>query len=139
MCDYSLSAFRSRPATVGDKLVTKNMGSGTRGFVAVEDENKCPSESTAVCVLPGTELAFDVPIMVYGSLFSKEREATTAIFRQINKDNKHVHHDCLELPSGEQVLLTFMCEGQRATVLQLPAAPKTEQEAFEQKRVEYIG
>ncbi len=52
MCDYSLHSVRSRPATIGDKLMTKNFGTGTRGFAPVTDA------STAVCVLPGTELAF---------------------------------------------------------------------------------
>ena len=46
----------------------------------------------------------------------------TAIFRQVNQDKKWVHHDALEFPDGEIVLLTFLQEGQRATVLQLPAS-----------------
>jgi hypothetical protein len=37
------------------------------------------------------------------------------------------------------VLLTLLCEGQTATVLQLPAAPKDEDEAREQERVTYVG
>src|SRR4030081_295320 len=52
MCDFSLQSVRSRPAKVGDKLVTRDFGTGTRGFASVTDA------STAVCVLPGTELAF---------------------------------------------------------------------------------
>jgi hypothetical protein len=52
MCDYSLQSVRTRPAKVGEKLVTHNFGTGTRGFAAPED---C---SVAVCVLPSTELAF---------------------------------------------------------------------------------
>jgi hypothetical protein len=52
MCDYSLHSVRSRPAKIGDKLVTKDFGTGTRGFASVTDA------STAVCVLPGAELAF---------------------------------------------------------------------------------
>jgi hypothetical protein len=52
MCDYSLQTVRSRPARVGDKLTTRDFATGTRGFAAPEDAN------TAVCVLPGTELAF---------------------------------------------------------------------------------
>jgi hypothetical protein len=52
MCDYSLHNVKSRPARVGDKLTTRNFNTGTRGFAAPEDAN------TAVCVLPGTELAF---------------------------------------------------------------------------------
>jgi hypothetical protein len=46
----------------------------------------------------------------------------TAIFRQINQDNPSAHHDALEFPSGEVVLLTFLAQGQVATILQLPAA-----------------
>ena len=52
MCDYSLQTVRSRPARVGDKLTTHHFNTGTIGFAAPEDAN------TAVCVLPGTELAF---------------------------------------------------------------------------------
>jgi hypothetical protein len=49
----------------------------------------------------------------------------TAIFRQINKEKAAAHHDELEFPDGQIALLTFLCEGQQATVLQLPAEPKT--------------
>jgi hypothetical protein len=52
MCDYSLHHVKSRPAEVGDKLTTRNFNTGTRGFAAPEDS------TTAVCILPGTELAF---------------------------------------------------------------------------------
>ena len=52
MCDYSLHNVKSRSAKIGDKLTTRNFGTGTRGFAAPEDV------TTAVCVLPGTELAF---------------------------------------------------------------------------------
>jgi hypothetical protein len=54
MCDYSLRLVASRPAKVGDKLVSTNFPSSvTRGFASVENLN------VAVCLLPGTELAFD--------------------------------------------------------------------------------
>jgi hypothetical protein len=52
MCDYSLHHVKSRPAKVGDKLTTRQFDSLTTGFAAPEDA------SMAVCVLPGTELAF---------------------------------------------------------------------------------
>src|SRR3984893_1520992 len=52
MCDYSLQNVKSRPARVGDQLRTRDFFAGTRGFAAPEDAN------TAVCVLPGTELAY---------------------------------------------------------------------------------
>ena len=54
MCDYSLHGVSTRPAKVGDKLIsTRFLNSLTRGFAATEDP------SVAVCLLPGTELAFE--------------------------------------------------------------------------------
>ena len=57
MCDFSLQSVRSRPAKVGDKLVTRNFGTGTRGFSAADDLG------LAVCVMPGTEMAFAGEVM----------------------------------------------------------------------------
>ena len=68
-----------------------------------------------------------------------EGRFTTAIFRQRDKDKPYVHHDVLEMPDGQQILLTHLEGGQNATVLQLPAAPRTEKEAEEQKRAEFAG
>lgn len=130
MCDYSLQLVKSRPAAVGDKLVTTNFGFGTRGFAGSDDRN------TAVCVLPGTELSFDDPVIIFGETVPKH---TTARFRQVNKDQPQMHHDTLEFPDGTTSLLTFVLDDQCATVLQLPAAPKTEAEAEAQRRVEYVG
>src|SRR5947209_7804825 len=56
MCDYSLHSIKSRPARVGEKLRSQDFNTGTRGFASLEDA------TTAVCVLPGTELAFASPI-----------------------------------------------------------------------------
>jgi len=137
MCDYSLHNVKSRPAQVGDRLTTCNFGTGTRGFAAPEDAN------VAVCVLPGTELVFAGPVSYRPrSLFGWKAytgDQTTAIFRQINKRNLHTHHDALEFPDGQIVLLTDLFERQQATVLQLPAQPATAAEAADQKRVEFIG
>jgi hypothetical protein len=137
MCDYSLQNTMSRPAKVGDKLTTRDFRCGTRGFAAQENS------AMAVCVLPGTELAFSAEVAIpdIGVLWQKQKSIghKTAIFRQINKDVPRTHHDALEFPDGKMVLLTYLCEGQEATVLQLPAQPMTETEAEEQKRVEYIG
>jgi hypothetical protein len=118
MCDYSLHTVKSRPAKVGDKLTSRNFGTGTRGFAASEDV------SVAVCVLPGTELSFADKVRRF-TMWPWSKGAinhTTAIFRQINQDNPLAHHDALEFPDGRVVLVTFLTEGQQATVLQLPAA-----------------
>jgi len=139
MCDFSLQHAKSRPAVVADKLVSHNFGRGTIGFKSVDDP---VGDATAVCILPGTELGFDKAIKLrwsYNEGTRFEGQFTTAIFRQRDKDKTNVHHDVLEMPDGQQVLLTHLEEGQNATVLQLPAAPKTEKEADEQKRAEYVG
>ena len=136
MCDFSLQSTRSRPAKVGDKLTTHNFGTGTRGFAAPEDL------TTAVCILPGTELAFSREVSVPAAGFlpwTKTVGHATAIFRQVNKNEPRAHHDALEFPDGLIVLLTELREGQEATVLQLPAQPATTAEAEEQKRVAYTG
>ena len=63
----------------------------------------------------------------------------TAIFRQLNKHEPMKHHDALEFPDGRIVLLTKLSEGQKATVLQLPAQPMSAAEADAQKRVAHVG
>jgi hypothetical protein len=136
MCDYSLHHVKSRPAKVGDKLTTHDFNTGTRGFVAPEDAN------TAVCVLPGTELAFARAVSCRPRGFSWKAgiiNHTTAIFRQVNKDNPLTHHDALDFPDGKVVLLTDLVEGQEATVLELPAQPDTAAEAKTQERVAQVG
>jgi hypothetical protein len=138
MCDYSLQNIRSRPAKVGDKLTTRDFGTCTRGFAAAEDRR------VAVCVLPGTELAFlravtvTDPRFIVGWKVEKLGHAT-AIFRQVNKNEPLKHHDALEFPDGRIVLLTKLSEGQEATVLQLPAQPTTAAEANAQKRIANVG
>jgi hypothetical protein len=133
MCDFSLKALASRPAKVGDKLVTTDFGTGTRGFASADDLN------TAVCVLPGTELAFEAPIETLGMFFTYQHISAVARFTQVDKQILHAHHDALELPDGKIVKLTVLFPGQIATVLQLPAAPKNDKEAEEQKRVAFAG
>jgi hypothetical protein len=117
MCDYSLHLVASRPARVGDKLISTSFPhSITRGFASVDDRN------VAVCLLPGTELAFEKEIRCEtGLVFSWGLGHKLARFRQVNKGRSNVHRDALEFPDGKTVLLTQLCKDQRATVLQLPA------------------
>jgi hypothetical protein len=133
MCDYSLHNVASRPAKVGEKLVsTQFRNSCTRGFAAIGEPN------VAVCLLPGTEVAFEKEVEYDHALdrlirrlqFGKIGEKL-ARFRQINNDKPHVHHDALEFANGEIVLVTRLREGQHATVLQLPASRVTANEAEE--------
>jgi hypothetical protein len=134
MCDYSLDFLVSRPAKVGDKLVsTQFNNSFTRGFAAVGEPN------VAVCLLPGTEVAFEEevkyargPGLFPSWICSKKLGAKVAQFRRVNENKPSVHHDALEFPDGVLVLLHSLREGQHATVLQLPAALRITEKAKEQ-------
>ena len=134
MCDYSLHNVASRPAKIGDKLITSAFrGSSTRGFAAAGEPH------VAVCLLPGTEVVFEreaeyehafarlLPRLRLGKLGH-----SVARFRQINTEQPHAHHDALEFPNGRIVLLTRLRQGQRATVIQLPASARAAKEATEQ-------
>ena len=123
MCDYSLHDVASRPAKVGDKLVSTQFPNAiTRGFAD-------PAEPRiAVCLMPGTELAFEKEVECDASFrFLPTRKSThrVARFRQVNLNRPAAHHDALEFPDGQLVLVTRLCVGQRATVLQLPAGSRT--------------
>jgi hypothetical protein len=129
MCDYSLHHVATRPAKVGDKLVTTRFANAiTRGFAAAD------APEVAVCLLPGTELAFTRnvefdPAFAVGLLPSKKTRQHLARFRQINTQNAMTHHDALEFTDGQIVLVTRLCEGQTATVLQLPVSSSSPQAA----------
>ncbi len=123
MCDYSLHEVRSRPARVGDRLVsTLFWNTTTQGFSAAGEPE------VAVCLLPGTEIAFDSDVRrketgFFLSFFKNEPRVIphrVARFRQVNLDNPCTHHDAVEFPDGRIVLVTHLCLGQQATVLQLP-------------------
>lgn len=123
MCDYSLDLVASRPARVGETLVSTRFPSFTRGFASVGDPD------VAVCLRPGTELAFEQNVQTHFTGKSKRDHGhRLARFRQVDKDRPHVHHDALEFPDGQIVMLTALCEGQLATVLQLPVDPHVEAE-----------
>ena len=131
MCDYSLHHVASRPARVSDKLVTMKLArSSTRAFAAIGERGAKlvihdSAPEVAVCLLPGTELAFDDNVRYDRALrvFGKARvNHKVARFRQIDLDDPHVQHDALEFPDGQVLKVARLSAGQTATVLQLPVA-----------------
>lgn len=136
MCDYSLHYVASRPAKIGDKLVTTEFANTiTRGFASIDEP------SVAVCLRPGTEVAFDSEPEYwrpFTSWLPRKRPSkvasTVARFRQTNLERGDTHHDALEFANGTILLLTRLCPGQRATVLQLPPESQKTTVADKQKR-----
>ena len=125
MCDYSLHAVASRPAKVGETLMTTTFRrTGTRGFASETQP------SVAVCMLPGTELAFAADVKHdRGWIWPKTIHFRVGKFGMIAPDIPDRHHDAIEFPDGSSVLVTQLCEGQRVTVLQLPAIRQAPAEA----------
>ena len=116
MCDYSLHAVASRPAKVGETLVTTSFhATSTRGFAAKQEPG------VAVCLLPGTELAFESDVR-YNRYWLSTRSTgfRVARFCRIQPRAPEQHHDALAFPDGSMVLVNLLSEGQRARVLQLP-------------------
>ena len=118
MCDYSLHAIASRPARVGEELVsTPFRGSATLGFASPAEKN------VAVCLLPGTELAFETNVRYRGRWFkSRSVDFDVAKFCKIASEVLCQHHDALAFPDGSTVFVNSLVQGQRARVLQLPVA-----------------
>ncbi len=109
MCDYSLQACKTRDAEVGEVLVSGSIFMGraltsTKGFHSPSDE------ATAVCLRPGTELAFE--------------DGSVARFREVDVDVQFRHHDALEFADGTVTLVNNLVEGTLARVLQLPVTEK---------------
>jgi hypothetical protein len=122
MCDYSLHSVASRPARAGDELITSSFAATfTRGFAAVD------KPGVAVCLLPGTELAFENDVEWNRPLFMWFRKkgacGRLVRFRQVNMERRDAHHDAIEFPNGDVVLLTNLRLKQKAKVLQLPVNP----------------
>jgi hypothetical protein len=120
MCDYSLHTIASRPAELGESLVTTSFyGTSTRGFAAKGEPN------VAVCLLPGTELAFERDVRYNRNwLATRSTGFSVARFCAIEPGAPHQHHDALSFPDGKTVLLNVLSEGQHARVLQLPVIPR---------------
>jgi hypothetical protein len=111
-----MHAVATRPAKVGETLITTTFpGTSTRGFACESEPN------VAVCLLQGTELAFTQNVR-YDNRWIWTREVNFRVgkFGEIDRHVPDRHHDAIEFPDGSHVLVTLLCEGQRATVLQLP-------------------
>lgn len=143
MCDYSLAHLSSRKAVVGDKLVVRATTTRTRGLFA-SDDGACLE---AVCMLPGTEVAFDAPVIAASQVdtggwpqgVNRQLKSTAGIFTQIDMDLIK-HHDAFHFPEddGQAVLINCLAEGQSLTVIQLPAEKISAQSLVRDAKVAWM-
>ena len=87
-----------------------------------------------MCLLPGTELAFDEPIRS----IDVNHNTNVAKFIQVDIDNPYTHHDAIELVSGAIVKVHNLIEGQICNVLQLPASEHITDHIIEKEANEYF-
>ncbi|WP_213740933.1 hypothetical protein [Bradyrhizobium sp. dw_411] len=125
MCDYSLHAVESRPAEVGETLITTTFrNTSTRGFASEREPD------VAVCMLPGTELAFVKNVRYDRRLiWAREINFRVGKFGVTEPHAPDRHHDAIEFPDGSRVLVTQLCKGQRVSVLQLPVVQQVAKRA----------
>ena len=106
MCDYSLDAYRSRPAQLGERYETHVFESYSVGFVAPGDP------STAVCMEYDMKLRLEgIPERVQRAKRVLANEDVT--FARIEKG---VHHDGVRFGNGAEVTLQELGPGVKGSL-----------------------
>jgi hypothetical protein len=116
MCDYSLEAYRSRPAWEGEQYVTSRFTSGSIGFIAPGDA------MTAICMAYDMRLKLEnIPQTVQTALGVKETELVT--FARLDSD---LFQDGVRFDNGAQVTLQRLGPGVKASVVDALQTPRKE-------------
>jgi hypothetical protein len=117
MCQWSEEIeLQTRPARE-EALVTTHFG---LGLIGLADE-----EGNAVCVAPGTELAFDGDLEWASGTKVYGRGYRLARLRHDPTEAESRYRDKLVLADGREVYVNALAPGQRCVVLQLPVGSKT--------------
>jgi hypothetical protein len=116
MCDYSLEAYRSRPAREGEQYVTHRFSSSAIGFIAPGDP------VTAVCMAYDTQLQLeDIPQTVQAALgVPASKHATFA------RLEGGVFQDGVRFDNGTQITLQQLGPGVKAVVVDSLLTPRRE-------------
>jgi hypothetical protein len=136
MCDYSLTAFRSRLAVEGEELMVYRFPTGCQGLVSPRDPDVSerefagwpirfePSEfPCAVCIPHGARLVLrDIPARLQRQLGVGSEEIV--LFIQMSGR----YHDGVRFSNGQELSLQRLVERQRADVLSLSLATVSEEE-----------
>ena len=108
MCDYSLEAYRSRPARKGERYVTNRFESGSIGLTAAGDR------STAVCVAPDMQLRLQGLPKEVQDHFDVGPEEDVSFVRLDRESNWY--QDGVRFDNGAEVLLQDLGRGITAIV-----------------------
>lgn len=118
MCDYSLEAYQSRPAAVGEKLTLGRFASGSMGFAS---GTVC---TTAVCIPAESKLLLEG----IGEGAQKEHGLGAVEEVAMTRIERGLYKDAVRFSNGTVVLLQRLNVGLRAVVMtygaeQAEAAP----------------
>jgi hypothetical protein len=119
------------PAATADRPGAKSGSRDHHAFAAKEESG------VAVCLLPGTELAFERDVRCNRNwLSTKSAGFRVARFCSFEPDAPHQHHDALSFPDGNTVLVNLLSEGQYARVLQLPVVRREQDVSGEAEKAD---
>jgi hypothetical protein len=110
MCDYSLEAFRSRPARQGEEYITNRFPSGSIGFVSPGDQ------SVAICMACDMELELSrIPSGTQAQAGVGETERVT--FTQVDGP---FNRDAVRFANGKVMTLQVLGAGVTAWLAAVP-------------------
>jgi hypothetical protein len=117
MCDYSLEAYRTRPARQGEHYTTHRFPSGTIGFIAPGDT------VTAICLAYDTKLNLDdIPQTVQDALGVQASEPVT-----FSRLETALFQDGVRFANGAEVSLQRLGTGVKACVVDALLTPRVGQ------------
>jgi hypothetical protein len=121
MCDYSLEAYRSRPAQLGERYETHQFPSYSIGFIAPGDA------STAVCMAYHTKLRLEgISEIVRKRLGVSAKEDVT--FTRLEAGP---HHDGVRFANGAEATLQALGSGVQAYLTDSLLSPVRKTETVE--------
>ena len=107
MCDYSLEAYQSRPAAVGEKLTLGRFASGSMGFAS---GTVC---DTAVCIPAESKLLLEG----IGDSTQKEHGIGAVEEAMLIRLEDGLYKDAVRFSNGAEVLLQRLNVGLSAAVM----------------------
>jgi len=107
MCDYSLEAYKSRPAREGETITTHRFPSGSLGFVAPENA------TVAVCLACDTQLNLsNLPKAIQSSCDTGAKAAATFV-----RLDTSPYRDGIRFENGKSVTLQQLGTGVSAFIV----------------------
>jgi hypothetical protein len=114
MCDYSLEAYKSRPAVEGEKLTLERFPSGSAGFTS---GSSC---DLAVCVPAGTHMLLE------GIGDGVRQSCGLGAVEQVVMTRLETgpYKDAVRFANGTEISLQRLDRGTMAVIVAFPEAPK---------------